>query len=52
MKLYGCPNTRSMRAAWALEEAGAQYDYVLVDLFKGAGRAPEFRAIKIGRAHV
>ena len=45
MKLYGCPNTRSMRAAWALEEAGAQYDYVLVDLFKGAVRAPEFRAI-------
>lgn len=45
MKLYGCPNTRSMRAAWALEEAGAQYDYVLVDLFKGAARTTEFRAI-------
>ena len=45
LKLYGCPNTRSLRAAWALEEAGAEYDYVLVDLFKGAGSAPPFRAI-------
>lgn len=38
--LYGCPNTRSLRAAWALEEAGAQYDYVRVNLFKGEGRQP------------
>ncbi len=45
MKLYGCPNSRSLRAAWALEEAGAQYEYVLVDLFKGAGRAPRFLAL-------
>ncbi|MEO7728887.1 MAG: glutathione S-transferase family protein [Burkholderiales bacterium] len=45
LKLYGCPNTRSLRAAWALEEAGAAYEYVLVDLFKGAGRAPKFLAL-------
>lgn len=45
LKLYGCPNTRSLRAAWALEETGAKYDYVLVDLFKGAGREPEFLAL-------
>jgi glutathione S-transferase len=45
VKLYGCPNSRSLRVAWALEEAGAQYEYVLVDLFKGAGRAPQFLAL-------
>jgi glutathione S-transferase len=45
MKLYGCPNSRSLRAAWALEEAAAEYEYVLVDLFKGASRTPEFLAL-------
>ena len=45
MTLYGCPNSRSLRAAWALEEAGAEYEYVLVDLFKGAGRTPKFLAL-------
>jgi glutathione S-transferase len=48
MKLYGCPNTRSLRVTWALEEAGADYDFVLVDLFKGEGRRPEFLAINPG----
>ncbi len=48
MKLYGCPNTRSLRAAWALEEAGAEYEYVLVDLFKGAARTPDFLALNPG----
>ena len=45
MKLYGCPNTRSLRAAWALEEAGAEYQYVGVDLFQGAARTPAFLAL-------
>ena len=45
MKLYGCPNSRSLRAAWALEEAAAEYEYVHVDLFKGAARTPEFLAL-------
>lgn len=45
MKLYGRSNTRSLRAAWALEEAGAEYEYVTVDLFKGEGRSPAFLAI-------
>ena len=35
LKLYGCPKTRSMRVAWALEEAGAEYDYEPVNLRKG-----------------
>ena len=42
LKLYGCPNTRSMRVAWALEEAGADYDYEAVILVKGEGRRPSF----------
>lgn len=42
MTLYGCPNTRSTRAAWALEEAGAAYEYVKIDLYKGGGRSPEY----------
>jgi len=46
--LYGCPNTRSLRAAWALEEAGADYDYVKVDLMKGQGRSADFLAINPG----
>jgi glutathione S-transferase len=45
MKLYGCANTRSLRAAWALEEAGAEYEYSRIDLFKGEHRSPEFRAL-------
>ncbi|MGH8618644.1 MAG: glutathione S-transferase family protein [Burkholderiales bacterium] len=45
MILYGCPNSRSLRAAWALEETGAPYDYAHVDLFKGEGRQPDFLAI-------
>ena len=44
MKLYGWPNSRSLRAAWALEEAAADYEYVPVDLFKGEARTPEFLA--------
>ena len=28
MKLYGSRNSRSLRCVWALEEAGAAYDYV------------------------
>lgn len=45
MKLYACPMTRATRAVWALEEANALYDYVLVDLFKGEARTPAFLAI-------
>lgn len=42
LKLYGCPNTRSTRVAWALEEAGAEYDYEPVILHKGEGRRLSF----------
>ena len=42
MKLYGYRNGRTLRALWVLEEAGAQYDYVEIDLFKGEARTPDF----------
>ncbi len=48
MKLYGCKNTRSTRAAWALEHVGAEYDYQPVDLLSGAGHAPEYLQINPG----
>jgi glutathione S-transferase len=34
-----------MRAAWALEEVGAEYEYVEVDLKRGEGQKPWFLAI-------
>jgi glutathione S-transferase len=46
--LFGYPGSRSLRAAWALEEAGADYLYQLVDLKKGEGRMPEFLRINPG----
>ncbi|MFO1433073.1 MAG: glutathione S-transferase family protein [Candidatus Competibacteraceae bacterium] len=42
LTVFGFPNTRSARAVWALEEAGADYDYIKVDLFKGEGRRPPY----------
>jgi glutathione S-transferase len=38
-------NSRSMRVMWALEEIGAEYEYLKVDLFKGEGRSPSYLAI-------
>lgn len=48
LKLYGCPNTRSLRAAWALEEAAVEYAYHHVDLFKGEHRSAAFLAVNPG----
>lgn len=45
LKVYGMANSRSMRVVWALEEIGADYEYVKVDLFKGEGRSPSYLAI-------
>lgn len=42
MKLYGYRNGRTFRALWALEEVGAQYEYVEVDLMRGECREPWF----------
>ena len=45
MKLYGSKNSRSLRCTWALEEAGATYDYQHVWMMKGEGQSPAFKAI-------
>ena len=48
MKLYGYRNGRTLRALWALEETGAPYEYVEVDVMRGAGREPWFLEINPG----
>ena len=45
IKLYGMPKTRSTRITWALEEVGAEYQYISVNLVKGEGQSPEFLAL-------
>lgn len=45
MKLYGYRNGRTLRALWALEEVGAPYEYVEVDIMHGQGREPWFLRI-------
>ena len=45
MKLYGCHRTRADRVRWALEEAGAAYEYVGIDIHQGEGRSAEFLAM-------
>ena len=45
IKLYGYPRTRSARAAWALEEAGAEYEYTAINLQAGEHKKPAFLKI-------
>jgi glutathione S-transferase len=47
LTVYGCPNTRSTRAVWALEEVGADYQYVPIDLRAGAGGRADYLALNI-----
>lgn len=42
MKLYEFAPTRSIRARWMLQELGADFEAVTVDLMKGEHRRPEF----------
>lgn len=43
--LYGLQvSSRSRKVQWALEEAGASYSYVTIDIRKGESRTPEFLA--------
>ena len=45
MKLYHCPQTRSLRPLWLLEELGLDYQLETIDLFSGAGQHPDYLAI-------
>ena len=45
IKLYGYPQTRSARVAWALEEVGVEYEYSLVNIQLGEHKKPAFLAI-------
>lgn len=43
MKLFWCPKTRAARALWMLEESGAPFERVLIDIRDpGKPRDPEF----------
>lgn len=48
LTVYGCANTRSTRVVWTLEEAGAEYEYVQIDLRAGAGWQPDYLALNVG----
>lgn len=39
IKVYGSANTRSTRVTWALEEAGAEYEFIPIDFSKGEHRS-------------
>jgi glutathione S-transferase len=45
MRLYWHPRTRSFRALWMLEEIGAPYERVLIDLSSGAHHGTDYHAI-------
>jgi glutathione S-transferase len=45
MKIYGSKNSRSIRPVWALEEAGATYDYQRIWMMKGEGQTAAFKAV-------
>jgi glutathione S-transferase len=45
MRLYGAKGAGSMAAHAALEEAGAEYEFILLDLSKGEQKAPAYLAI-------
>lgn len=43
--LYGVPRSRTLRAAWVLEELGIDWQFVFVDMGKGEHRSGEFLAL-------
>lgn len=45
MKLYYNPKSRAAISKWMLDECGAQYELVLIDLEKREHKAPEFLEI-------
>lgn len=45
IKIYGSPRTSAGRCFWCLEEVGASYDKVDVDMRGGAHKAPDYLAL-------
>jgi glutathione S-transferase len=45
MKLFWAPKSRAARALWMMEETGAPYERVHIDIRGGAQDAPAYRAI-------
>jgi glutathione S-transferase len=45
MKLYWSPRTRSFSSLWLMEETGQPYERILIDVFKGAQKTPEYLAV-------
>jgi glutathione S-transferase len=45
MKLYHAPQTRSVRPRWLLEEIGAPYELVTLDMSKGEHKSAEYLQI-------
>ncbi|RYZ16989.1 MAG: glutathione S-transferase, partial [Myxococcaceae bacterium] len=45
MKLYFNPQSRAVIAKWMLDEAGAEYELVLIDFEKKENKAPDFLKI-------
>ncbi|MDX1451692.1 MAG: glutathione S-transferase family protein [Oleiphilaceae bacterium] len=45
LKIYGYPNTRSLRATWMAEELGLDYEYCLVDMMQGDAKKPDYLAV-------
>jgi glutathione S-transferase len=45
LKLYHCPNSRSIRPRWLLEEIGEPYDVVRIDLSKKEHKTPQYLRI-------
>lgn len=48
IRIYGFPNTRTTRATWALEEAGASYEFVPVNLSRAEHKRPDFLRLSPG----
>ena len=45
LKLYYLSGSRAQRVRWLLEELGLDYKLEHIDLFKGEGNTPEYRAL-------
>lgn len=45
MKIYGISASRTLRPLWLLEEIGMEYEQIVVDIYQGDQKKPEYLAI-------